>query len=549
MNNRADSIYQSITKKEIGRLFIVGSLIGMIVFFFCYGWQVLNVTDDSWLLNGQDISQHYIGWKFFRASEWHFPLGQIDGIIYPDVSSIVFTDSIPLFAIFFKILSPILPDTFQYFGIWGLMTYFLIGGISPVILRKSTENHWLCWIGGGFFCLSPYVLQRMYGHTALAGHWIILLAIAIWIYKPYFSTFRRKTAAWMGLLITVSLVHIYFVPMIMIFMFGFCLQDLIENRQWKENLIFAVAAVVADLGVLSAVGAFSESGSMAEKGLGLYSANINSLINPASYKTLLASLPMRNGQGEGFGYLGLGILLLAGCALGICIAKNKIKKQGAFGYSMAAVLCILFVLAWSPEITLGLWTVFRIPYPSIILKVLEIFRASGRFIWCVGYIIMAASIMTVCRNFTKKIAYLCLGVALILQTADLHWMMLSKREHYTSSSQMASIQSEEWETLAQGKAHLIILPYDAVEETYGSSASYEIANFAIDHEMTINYFPLARTDDEAFESNEEMFIEELLSGTAEDGDKNLYILETEELAEKLGLTSYMIDGYCIGVLH
>ena len=103
--------------------------------------------------------------------------------------------------------------------------------------------------------------------------------------------------------------------------------------------------------------------------------------------------------------------------------------------------------------------------------------------------------------------------------------------------------------MAQGKAHLIILPYDAVEETYGSSASYEIANFAIDHEMTINYFPLARTDDEAFESNEEMFIEELLSGTAEDGDKNLYILETEELAEKLGLTSYMIDGYCIGVLH
>ena len=561
MNNRIDSIYQSITKKEVGKIFLVGSLIGIIVFLICYGWQVLDVTDDSWLLTGQDISQHYIGWKFYRASAWHFPLGQIDGMIYPDTSCIVFTDSIPLLAIFFKILSPVLPGTFQYFGIWGMMTYLLIGGISSIIIRKSTENHWLCWISAGFFCLSPYVLQRMYGHTALAGHWIILLAIAIWIYKPYFSTFRRKLAAWAGLLVSASLVHIYFIPMVMIFMFGFCLQDLFENRGWKEDIIFAALAVILDLTVLYAVGAFSKSGSMAGGGLGAYSSNVNSLINPISYRALLPSLSVRNGQDEGFGYLGLGIILLALCALVICIvhrylgkrcsdqAEHKVKglKCAAFGYSVAVIIFILLILAWSPEIVCGTRTVFRIPYPPIVFKALSIFRASGRFIWSVGYVIMAWCIMTFCRHFSGKTAYIGLGCVLIIQMIDLHWMIQSKQNHYSESLPVETMHSDEWQLLAEGKENLIILPYDAVQEGRGSAASYELADFAVNHGMTINYFPEARSDEEKLIYNSKIFESNLLNG--EEGDKNLYILDTDEKAEQLGLILYLIDGYRVGVLQ
>lgn len=560
MNNCADGVYESITKKQILKLFFVGSLIGIVVFLICYGWQVLDVTDDSWLLTGQDISQHYIGWKFYRTSAWHFPLGQIDGMNYPDVSCIVFTDSIPLFAIFFKILSPVLPETFQYFGLWGLMTYLLIGGISSVVIRKSTENCWLCWIGSMFFCLSPYVFQRMYGHTALAGHWIILLAIAIWIYKPYFNTFRKKLFAWTGVLIIASLVHIYFIPMVMLFMFGFCLQDLFENRGWKEDIIFAIIAVAADLIILYIVGAFSKSGSMAGGGLGAYSANINSLINPTSYVTLMPSLPVRDGQGEGFGYLGLGILLLSACAIGIYIAygywqakyvgrsESAARKAGnaAFRYSVIIVVFILLILAWSPEIVCGTQTIFRIPYPSIIRKALSIFRASGRFIWCVGYIIMTWCIMVFCRHIRGKMACVFLGCILAIQAVDLHWIIESKQKHYSESLPAVTMYSDAWEKLAAGKEHLIILPYDTVQEERGSAASYEIANFAVNHHMTINYFPEARSDERKLEQNEKVFEAELLTGT--EAAKNLYILDTDKKAEELGLSIHMVDGYWVGVL-
>lgn len=559
MNNLEDGIYKSITKKELIKIFCVGSLIGAIVFLACYGWKILDVTNDSWLLTGQDISQHYIGWKFYRASAWHFPIGQIDGIIYPETSCIIFSDSIPLFAIFFKILSPILPETFQYFGIWGIASYILIGGISAVIVRKSTKSCWLCWIGSGIFCLSPYVFQRMYGHTALAGHWIILLAIGIWIYKPFFSTFRRKLGAWTGLLILGSLVHIYFIPMIMVFMFGFCLQDLFEKRGWKEDLVFAPVTVAADLIVLYAVGAFSKSGGYSDSGLGVYSANLNSLFNPNNYARYLKTLPIRPGQDEGFGYLGLGIILLLGCALGIYIvykvrnrrdikqylAKETKRMQIAFGCSMAVVLFVFFILAWSPEIVFGTKTVMRIHYPEFILKILSTFRASGRFIWCVGYLIMTFCMMAVCYYGKRAVAMICMFGALLVQIADMQNMILIKKNNVCQEKSLQTIQSAEWEKLAKGKDHLVILPFSTVWQNQGISAAYEMGNFAVDHGMTINYFPLARTDLEQIALNDAEYMAGAVDGVSR--DETMYILDTEEKGRNLGLDVYYVDGYYIGI--
>ena len=97
--------------------FLIGTLIGAIIFIGMYGVKVLDVTYDDWLYRYEfDHTQHYFGWRMYRNSGWHFPLGLCDTSIYPYFSSIVYTDSIPLL---FKAFSPILPDKFQYFGLYG----------------------------------------------------------------------------------------------------------------------------------------------------------------------------------------------------------------------------------------------------------------------------------------------------------------------------------------------------------------------------------------------------------------------------------------------
>lgn len=563
MNNRRDEIYESITKKQLGILFAAGGFIGAVIFIACYGIDAVNVTNDGWLLKGGDLMQHYVGWKAYRNSAWHFPIGMTDGLIYPDQTCVIFTDSIPLFAIFFKILSPLLPETFQYFGLWGIMTFILMGGIAAVILRKATENLSLCVIGSVFFSFSPYVIQRMYNHTALAGQWLILLAIAIWIYKPYFCNFKRKTIAWGTLLVAASLVHIYYIPMVMIFMIFSCFQDLLENKGWKLDFLMGIIVIAVDLAVLGCVGAFSSTTSMQDEGLGIYSSNLNVFWNPLGKGRLLPRSPIVSiGQDEGYGYLGCGILLLTVCMLIIVILKKvygyikqgKIKerskireliKKYSFEISIVLTFSAVVILSVSPTITYDDRVLSVINYPKKIIDLLSVFRASGRFIWCACYTLMFLVIIETIKDIRREqICIVILLSALLLQGVDLGKYALERRESTRSDLELEDLAPERWKTVSEDKKHIVCLPYDIIKNSCGESVVYEMANFAVDHHMTINYYVAARVDKEKIAVNEQK-IRKMLSEKKIFKD-TLFILDSEETGISYGMKTEIISGIAVG---
>ena len=153
-----------ITKKNDSmHYFAIGAVIGLVLFVCIYGFRVLDFTYDEWLLTGKDLQQHYVGWKFFRNAPWTFPIGCHNGLTHPYYVSVLYTDSIPLFAIFFKLFSPVLPQTFQYFGLFGLMCYILNGGMASVLIARFNKSKLFCALGSIFFILSTPVLQRLFG--------------------------------------------------------------------------------------------------------------------------------------------------------------------------------------------------------------------------------------------------------------------------------------------------------------------------------------------------------------------------------------------------
>src|SRR3954462_10516515 len=98
----------------------------VIIFHLAYGLQLLPPTNISWMLTVlHDWGAHYTGRSFFRQEPWHFPLGAIHNYFYPVGTNVGMTDSIPLFALFFKLFSPLLPEDFQYFGIWLFLCHLL----------------------------------------------------------------------------------------------------------------------------------------------------------------------------------------------------------------------------------------------------------------------------------------------------------------------------------------------------------------------------------------------------------------------------------------
>ena len=103
---------------------VLGGIIGIIAFLVIYGITPLDVTNDRWIMAGyneNDIIQHYAGWVAYRTSEWTFPIGIASNMAWGDGTVISYTDSIPWIAVICKIFTKVLPETFQYFGIYTLL--------------------------------------------------------------------------------------------------------------------------------------------------------------------------------------------------------------------------------------------------------------------------------------------------------------------------------------------------------------------------------------------------------------------------------------------
>ncbi len=421
--------------------------------------------------------------------------GLFNTLSYPHYASIIFTDSIPLFAVIFKALSGILPDTFQYFGIYGIISYILQGVFAFTLLRKFIKNKYYAMAGTIFFIISPYMLQRMFAHTALAGNFIILMAMSIFAYREkYKNRPIKKILLWSLLLGLASTIHLYYVPMVVIIMFSAFIVEFIENKKTiKSSIIAFTVSCLLALMLIFLLGGFSSENEHANIGdLGNFTINLNTFINPQGYSRILQNLnTATEGEGEGFGYLGVGILLMLVISV-ILIIKNNNKKEILEKIknpnTIFILLCttISIIIAMGTSIKLNSHIICNIPYPSFIIKILEIFRASGRFIWIACYCIFFGSIYTVYKYESKKIFNIIITICLLLQIFDLRSALINKFE-YTKTNTYEQ-NAEEFKKALGNCEHIICLEFNSL----GSSEYFELAYIASKNDCTINNFYFAR---------------------------------------------------------
>jgi len=194
------------------------------------GVEYIPITKTAWLHNGSDITQLQSGWHFFKNDIWRFPLGINPNYGGNFSNSIVFSDAIPLLALFFKLLSPILPENFQYLSIWYFLCFFLKLFFSFKIIKEFTQNDNYSLIASLFFSISPIFIYRMGWHPALAGQWILLFALYLGLTKEI----KKNIFTWIFLICLSSLIHFYFTVIISIV---FAFLKIFSFFSKKENLI------------------------------------------------------------------------------------------------------------------------------------------------------------------------------------------------------------------------------------------------------------------------------------------------------------------------
>lgn len=397
-------------------------LIGLLGFFIIAGPRILIPTNIAWLRNG-DPSSYFLGWDFFRNSPWTLPPGLNPRYGLEFSNSIVYSDSNPLLALFFKPFSIFLPEPFQYFGIWILACILLQTWFGWKLVGLMTADKNIRAIGAAFFLFSPIMIWRLHPyilHINLVAHFLILWSL----YLTFSPNFKNRWLSWYSLMALATLTHAYLLAMVLILFYT----DLLDRRKKQEitpnqsqKIIFIACGVVLFLAWLA--GYFSLGPYMAMAGYGYNQINLLSIIDPGKtdyglWSHLLPDLPGDQIGHEAFNYLGLGMIFLALLVIPLAMFRpagfKKALQQRPYFY-IAIFLFTLFAV--SNHIKFGN-NEFDFPLPVIVLNMAGIFRASARMFWPSFYLIYFLMIYGVVKYFPNKAATLILGLALSIQLID-----------------------------------------------------------------------------------------------------------------------------------
>lgn len=466
---------------------------GAVSFYLVVGLSPLNPTNISWL-NGHDPSMHYLGWAFFRNTDWAWPLGLNPAHGLAIGSSIVLSDCIPILAFAFKPFSELLPETFQYIGIWVLLCFILQSWFGWKLASLITDNLLLrlliCGLLGMF---APPFIKRLGLHAALMGQFLILAALFLNLRQE--QTYR--TLSWSILLIAASLIHVYLLAMVL----GLWIASLIDYHNSKQrtfrDLCTEILIIILALSLsLWQAGYFEILGSPIQaEGFGQYKLNLLSPFDAGRYSFLLKPIPHPEDLEEGFNFLGLGIIFLIPFALIGAFFKAR-NQQSHFALGSALIFCMVgyTLFALSNQVSIGQWT-FTYPLPEAILDIAAIFRSSGRFFWPVFYFINFLILFFIASRFHIKIAAPLLLFALCVQVIDTSagWLPLRKTfESLNANPAELKLSGEYWEEAAKRYQNIEFWP---LRPGQTQEHWHELGYFAAHHRMGTNSVYLGRKVD------------------------------------------------------
>ena len=404
----------------------------LLISFFCLagviGIENISFKNTEWLHDGNESAPEQLAWYFFRNDIWRFPLGVNPNYGDELSSSIVFSDSIPILALFFKSIKTFIPDNFQYYSFWYFICFYLQLFFSFKILKKFTNSVPYSLIGSLFFLIAPIFIFRVNWHASVSGQWLLLFAL----YLGLTQNINKSKLAWLFLIILSSLILYNFTVIILAVYF---LLRIINLNFDKKNFyifikdFFIIATFL--LFTLYVVGYFQvRMGDILGAGFGVYKLNLLSIFDPInaiygiSWSWFLPDIKLSMGEElEGFNYFGLGQILMLLFALAIFINKNN--KTNLFSIKnnqeiKTFILISLFLTFWalSNKISFGLYTLVEIPLNKYVFAVLSVAKATGRLFWIVNYFLVILSIIIIYKCFKKKNSLLIISLFLIIQIAD-----------------------------------------------------------------------------------------------------------------------------------
>lgn len=477
-------------KFRLSTALALSALIGGLVFLLAAPASILKPTNIAWLHAG-DFSANYLGWLSYRNAPPTVPPGDNPSYGLELSSSIFYADALPIIALPVKWLSPLLPEPFQYFGLWVLACFILQAYFSFRLTERLGLPPVACIGFATLACLFPPFLLRLTQHLALSGHWLILAGFA-----EYFRAGEDGSWRWPALCAIASMVHPYLLIMVLALWLATRIRSTVAGQfgiaQWLVETTTVLAAVALGLWL---GGFFSVRSGYSAFGYGYYQLNLLALMDPDRFSVFLPDLPGLRDDYEGYAYPGLGgvLVLAAGAGAGL-------SRRGLRGYRqhwpLALVVGVMLAYAVSNIVTLADYRFELFRLPEFLIPITSSLRGSSRFSWPALYLALLAGyvLMWRHRHIGIRTGSALVGLVVALQGIDITPVLKLTRWTYSASGALWDIplKSPFWGQVAAEDLAVRRIPVENMPVQWDVFSYY-----ALNNGLRTDSVYLARIDEHA----------------------------------------------------
>jgi Family of unknown function (DUF6311) len=389
---------------------------------------VLTTLEPGFILGGppfwdppwDDAAQSVAGLWAFLQDGWHVPLLAIRTYGVPEGANAANVDTIPLVSVLLKLLYPLTHHVFIFFGVWIAACRILNAVTGALLLSELGERRPLPLITVALlYGTLPSLLDKI-TNADLAAQFLVPASLIVYLRVVRAKSLKRMSLAAFALLLAALLVHPYLLVM------SFVLYAAAVGERWRRGLTRALPAfglvAVPVAGLLVSLLACGYLDALESRWFhyGEWSMNVLSPLLLAESTLLPAARVLGTTDclpPEGVNYLGLG-------GIGLLVAALTLAPRAFVGplrrhLVLCGVLLGLTLFALSNRVQLGHTLVVAYPLPGSLLRLADVFRASGRFFWPVSMALLVWCVAVVARHSPRGTGVLVLVLACGTQWVDL----------------------------------------------------------------------------------------------------------------------------------
>lgn len=481
-------------------------LLGLIQFQRTIGFDLLPLAAPYWRNPHSDMLQHTVGYLAFLSEPWGFPPTVTTRLLDPQAVSIVYTDSIPWLALLLKAVQ--FGDRLHVLATFHLISFVLQPlAMASLLWAMGVRRPLLLFAGGAMALFFPPWIMRQFGHTALSGHWLILVSLALSVHVARTGLTWRSAAGFAALGALAAGVHAYHLVPVSVCAGAAILSDLLQSRfrTWLRALI-AGAGYLAAIALAAIILGYAIGPKVVGTGtIGTYGINLIGPVFPqasavfgqrwnGSWFTGYLLDPTGTQAFEGASFLGVGAILLILVAGALAYRRGLRPSQDAvlrFG-PLTLGLVVLFLYAVGPKPYLGPWLLFDLTPQGKLAEIVGVFRAHSRFFWAAGYAAIAGGIVLLARGLPGRIAAAVALLVLALQAYDASELQEGVAQTYRRSTPV-SYPAALWDAPAlQGRPWRIFPAYACADSFPERQIIAELSMLAVHQGGATNTASIAR---------------------------------------------------------